>query len=81
MNVALWVTQAVLAVVFAGSGAFKGTQAKEAIVASGQTGVVGAAVSHARLARANAARRLRESLNVGANLMPLVACVFVATLR
>lgn len=40
MNVALWVVQCVLAVVFAGSGGYKGSQRKEVIVASGQTGVV-----------------------------------------
>jgi hypothetical protein len=40
MNIALWVLQSFLAAVFAFSGLFKGTQPKQRIIASGQTGVV-----------------------------------------
>lgn len=40
MNIALWVVQSILAMIFLGSGLYKGTQPKERIVASGQTGVV-----------------------------------------
>ncbi|MBO2455180.1 DoxX family protein [Actinomadura barringtoniae] len=39
MNVALWVGQALLAVVFAYSGALKVSQSKEKLVKMGQTGV------------------------------------------
>ena len=39
MNVALWTTQLLLAVIFGASAVYKGTHAKEEIVASGQTGV------------------------------------------
>lgn len=39
MNIASWVARIVLALVFAGSGLYKGTQPKEKVVASGQTGV------------------------------------------
>lgn len=43
--------------------------------------MVGAAVSHARLARANARRRLRESLNVVTNAVIFAGCIFVAVAR
>ena len=39
MNVALWILQGVLAAVFAFSGAQKATRSKDALIASGQTGV------------------------------------------
>src|SRR5271170_34346 len=39
MNVALWIGQAVLALVFAVSGALKAVQSKERLLATGQTGV------------------------------------------
>jgi uncharacterized membrane protein YphA (DoxX/SURF4 family) len=39
MNVALWIVQVVLAAVFAFSGTQKATRSKEALIASGQTGV------------------------------------------
>ncbi|MFB9238822.1 DoxX family protein [Plantactinospora siamensis] len=39
MNVALWVVQILLAAVFLWSGAVKGTQSKDRLIASGQTGV------------------------------------------
>ena len=39
MNLTLWVFQAVLAVVFAGSGVAKSTMSREKLVATGQTGV------------------------------------------
>lgn len=39
MNIALWIGQALLALVFAWSGYQKGTQPKERLLASGQTGV------------------------------------------
>jgi hypothetical protein len=43
--------------------------------------MVGAAVSHARLARTQPARRLRESLNVGTNVAIFAACAFIAIAR
>src|SRR5262245_35846637 len=39
MNIALWIGQALLALVFAWSGYQKGTKPKEQLLASGQTGV------------------------------------------
>ena len=39
MNTGLWVVQGLLAVVFTTSGFAKGTMSKDALVASGQTGV------------------------------------------
>jgi len=39
MNTILWVCQVLLATVFLGSGALKGTQSKERMLASGQTGI------------------------------------------
>jgi uncharacterized membrane protein YphA (DoxX/SURF4 family) len=39
MNVALWIVQALLAVVFASSGVAKSAMSKQALLASGQTGV------------------------------------------
>lgn len=39
MNVALWVAQIVLAAVFLTSGIVKGTQPKDKLIATGQTGV------------------------------------------
>jgi uncharacterized membrane protein YphA (DoxX/SURF4 family) len=39
MNILLWAGQALLAVVFAASGAAKSTQPKERLIAIGQTGV------------------------------------------
>ncbi len=39
MNVALWITQALLAAVFAGSGALKATMARQRLIDTGQTGV------------------------------------------
>lgn len=39
MNTALWVLQALLAAVFAASGAAKSVMTKERMIASGQTGV------------------------------------------
>lgn len=39
MNIALWIAQGVLALIFAVSGIFKATHSKAALVASGQTGV------------------------------------------
>jgi uncharacterized membrane protein YphA (DoxX/SURF4 family) len=39
MNVALWIVQALLAVVFTTSGIAKSRMSKDALVASGQTGV------------------------------------------
>jgi hypothetical protein len=40
MNIALWICQALLAVVFAGSGSAKITMSKERLISAGQTGVV-----------------------------------------
>jgi hypothetical protein len=113
--------------IFGVSGWFKATHAKEAIVASGQTGVttyglgfirfiaiaellgclglllpglvgrarmltplaaaglgvimVGAGVSHARLARAGTASARREWANVGTNVVLLAACTFLTIAR
>jgi uncharacterized membrane protein YphA (DoxX/SURF4 family) len=39
MNTALWICQGLLAAVFLSSGFLKGTQTKERILATGQTGV------------------------------------------
>ncbi len=39
MNVALWIVQGLLAALFTTSGVAKGTMSKEALAASGQTGV------------------------------------------
>ena len=39
MNTAMWICQALLAATFVGSGFLKGTQSKERMLASGQTGV------------------------------------------
>lgn len=39
MNIALWIGQGVLAVAFLVSGVLKGTQSKERMLATGQTGV------------------------------------------
>jgi uncharacterized membrane protein YphA (DoxX/SURF4 family) len=39
MNIALWIAQIVLAIVFTVSGTQKATRSREALVASGQTGV------------------------------------------
>ena len=39
MNLTLWIFQAVLAVVFAGSGAAKSTMSRERLLATGQTGI------------------------------------------
>jgi uncharacterized membrane protein YphA (DoxX/SURF4 family) len=39
MNIALWIAQILLAVVFAVSGTQKATRSREKLVASGQTGV------------------------------------------
>ncbi|WP_433685069.1 DoxX family protein [Nocardia sp. CA-119907] len=39
MNIALWIGQILLAIVFTASGIAKSTQSKEKLVASGQTGV------------------------------------------
>jgi hypothetical protein len=39
MNLTLWIFQAVLAVVFAGSGLSKGTMSRERLLATGQTGI------------------------------------------
>lgn len=39
MNIALWVAQALLAAIFAGSGVAKSILSKEKLIASGQTGV------------------------------------------
>ncbi|WP_433734325.1 DoxX family protein [Nocardia sp. CA-129566] len=39
MNIALWIGQILLAIVFTASGLAKSTQSKEKLVASGQTGV------------------------------------------
>jgi uncharacterized membrane protein YphA (DoxX/SURF4 family) len=39
MNIALWVAQVVLAVVFFGSGVLKSTQSKQRMLETGQTGV------------------------------------------
>jgi uncharacterized membrane protein YphA (DoxX/SURF4 family) len=39
MNIATWIAQIALALVFAFSGIYKGTQPKADVVASGQTGV------------------------------------------
>jgi hypothetical protein len=39
MNTLLWICQVLLAIVYAGSGALKGTQSKARLLASGQTGV------------------------------------------
>ena len=40
MNIALWIAQILLAVVFAGSGSLKISWSKQKLVESGQTGVV-----------------------------------------
>jgi DoxX-like family len=40
MNIALWIGQGLLAVIFAGSGSFKISQSKERLIELGQTGVV-----------------------------------------
>ena len=40
MNIALWIGQVLLAIVFAGSGAFKISKSKQWLVDNGQTGVV-----------------------------------------
>lgn len=127
MDIALWIAQAVLALIFAVSGVFKATHSKDELVASGQTGVklyklgfirfiaicellgmigvivpwltgigrvftpvaavglgvimIGAAVSHSRLASQEFMRRRQELLNVGTTLAILSACVFVAVGR
>jgi hypothetical protein len=39
MNIALWLSQGLLAAVFFGSGLLKSTQSKERMLATGQTGV------------------------------------------
>jgi uncharacterized membrane protein YphA (DoxX/SURF4 family) len=39
MNVALWIGQGLLAVIFLGSGSLKISMSKEKLIASGQTGV------------------------------------------
>ncbi|MGH3662188.1 MAG: DoxX family protein [Micromonosporaceae bacterium] len=39
MNVALWIMQGLLAVIFAASGVSKSTQSKKKLIAMGQTGV------------------------------------------
>jgi hypothetical protein len=39
MNLTLWIFQAALAVVFAGSGLAKGTMSRERLLATGQTGI------------------------------------------
>lgn len=39
MSIALWVVQILLAAVFLGSGVVKGTQPKDKLIATGQTGV------------------------------------------
>ncbi|MFJ6215140.1 DoxX family protein [Streptomyces sp. NPDC092296] len=39
MNIALWITQGLLAAVFLASGIMKSTQTKAKLIASGQTGV------------------------------------------
>jgi uncharacterized membrane protein YphA (DoxX/SURF4 family) len=39
MNLALWIAQIVLAVVFAGSGLAKATMSRDRLLASGQTGI------------------------------------------
>jgi uncharacterized membrane protein YphA (DoxX/SURF4 family) len=39
MNIALWTVQILLAAVFLGSGMVKGTQPKDKLIATGQTGV------------------------------------------
>jgi uncharacterized membrane protein YphA (DoxX/SURF4 family) len=39
MDLALWVTSGLLAVVFAGSGAAKATMARERLIETGQTGI------------------------------------------
>lgn len=39
MNIALWVAQSLLALVFAGSGLAKATMSKERLIMTGQTGV------------------------------------------
>lgn len=39
MNIALWIAQILLAVIFTVSGTQKATRSREALVASGQTGV------------------------------------------
>ena len=41
MNIALWIVQIALALLFFYSGGFKSTQLKEKIIAAGQTGVYG----------------------------------------
>ncbi|HEY5926963.1 MAG TPA: DoxX family protein [Kofleriaceae bacterium] len=127
MNIALWTVQSFLAAIFAGSGLYKGTQPKQRVVASGQTGVVwysqpfirfialaelagaaglvlpwltgrarvltplaagglavimvGAAASHARLARQGGPSRRKELFNVSANIALLGACSLVAIAR
>jgi len=127
MNIALWVVQCGLTALFAFSGVYKGTRAKDELVAAGQTGIsaysdgfirfiaavellgcvglivpwlvgiarvltplaavglavimVGAAVSHTRLALANRARRERELRNVATNVAVFGACLFVAIER
>jgi uncharacterized membrane protein YphA (DoxX/SURF4 family) len=40
MNIALWISQIVLAAVFALSGTLKSTQSKQRMIETGQTGVV-----------------------------------------
>lgn len=40
MNIALWICQGLLAVIFAGSGSFKISKSKQWLVDNGQTGVV-----------------------------------------
>ncbi|HZE40707.1 MAG TPA: DoxX family protein [Stackebrandtia sp.] len=39
MNIALWIAQGLLALTFLYSGAMKSTQAKDALIAKGQTGI------------------------------------------
>ncbi len=39
MNIALWIAQIILAVVFAGSGLAKSTMSRDRLLATGQTGV------------------------------------------
>jgi uncharacterized membrane protein YphA (DoxX/SURF4 family) len=127
MNTALWIVQALLAVVFTTSGLLKSTQTKAKMIETGQTGVafyplgflrfiatcellgatglivpwltgiapvltpiaalclcivmIGAAVSHSRLAFQQPERRRRELLNVATNALLFSALVFVAVGR
>lgn len=78
MNLALWATQAALAAVFAFSGIAKATGTKEALVASGQTGLTRYSLRFIRFIAAAelfavAGLTLPWALGIARGLTPLAA--------